>query len=193
MSTKQHHAKADKSHPAAAEEREAGGGEELTKAAAPAIALSWEHVPATFALCSSSSCPRADGCLHRAAALLLPAPPASPPTIAGVNPYHVAMGEAGEACPSYLPAAPVRMARGFRRVMDEGLTRRGYAEAMSRLRGLFSSGPLYERRNGVTLLTPAEQEAVAAILVDCGAQEPVAFDAYEEHFDFDLRFGLENR
>ena len=84
--------------------------------------LAWSEIPHNFGLCASDACPMAAECLHRAAAALMPAPPASPALFIYVNHYYRLRAEQeGAPCPEYLPAAPVRMALGFRRVLDEEL------------------------------------------------------------------------
>ena len=155
--------------------------------------LAWCEIPHNFGLCASDACPMAAECLHRAAAALMPAPPATPALFIYVNHYYRLRAEQeGAPCPEYLPAAPVRMALGFRRVLDEELTHVGRQRAVSELKALFSGGGrFYDRKNGKTPLTPKEQEAVGRILASCGAAEPVEFDAYTELFDFDLRLTSE--
>lgn len=153
------------------------------------LRLTWEMVPRNFGLCASRACPMAAECLHRHAADLMPPPPASPPLYVYVNHlYRLQAEQQGAPCPEYLQAEPVRMARGFRRVLDEELNFQGRRRAMERLQHLFSNGHMYyDRKNGKMPLTPSEQAAVGRILAECGAAEPVEFDAYEVLFDFDLR------
>ena len=157
------------------------------------LALNWEMVPRNFGLCASQACPRCEECLHRRAADLMPAPPASPPLYIYVNHlYRQQAEQAGAPCPEYLPAEPVRMALGFRRALDEELTYAARRRAVAQLKALFSGGHMfYDRLNGVMPLTPQEQKAVGRILAACGAAEPVEFDAYTELFDFDLRLTSE--
>ena len=155
--------------------------------------LQWTDIPRNFGLCASRACPACDACLHRRAADLMPAPPASPPLYIYVNHlYRQQAEQAGAPCPEYLPAEPVRMALGFRRALDEELTLAARRRAVAQLKALFSDGSrFYDRKNGNIPMTPQEQEAVGRILAACGAAEPIEFDAYTELFDFGLRLKAE--
>lgn len=122
-------------------------------------------------------------CLHFAAYMQMPAPPASPPQILCVNPHWQAVGAAGDECPAYVAATPVRMARGFKEAMNR-LSVSSAADARAELLEMYSRGSYYNRLNGRLPLTLSEQARIGQVLRRHGATDPVEFDHYEETFDF---------
>ena len=139
--------------------------------------MEWNDVNRNFGLCAHAGCPRRADCLRYEAGLLLPADLLQWPF---VNPALWRQAGA-EGCAAFTPAAPQRMARGFKQAMRSVPLQNIVAVREAAMAHFKISRPAYYHMySGRRALTPQEQQEMAALLARFGAPEPVEFDAYED-------------
>ena len=143
--------------------------------------MDWSDVSKNFGLCQHTDCPRGAECLRQTAAALMPT---------GLQQWFYVTpwateGYAQGRCRAYVSSAPTRVALGFRRALGTvpAANLQAVREAFMTHYGT-SQRDYYRARSGVRPLTPEQQEEIAALLVEHGATEPVAFDAYDERIVF---------
>lgn len=131
------------------------------------------HCPAT-----ADSCPRADTCLRALAArVLADSGSDTPNVIPTLNPNYAL--HPPKDCTFYRSSAPVRFARGMKRLFDDVPMRQGKL-VRRRVMACFScESYFYQSRKGERLITPAEQEAIARVFRSAGLSITPVFDSYE--------------
>lgn len=132
--------------------------------------------PVTFPLCINSACKVADACLRSRAYREMSGPHRDSITI-----VHPDDATGDEHCARFYDATPVRIAYGLKNALA-ALPHGNIASARSELIALFGERTYYKKRNGERALSPAEQEAVTAILVRYGAEAPLQFDRCTEDY-----------
>lgn len=135
-------------------------------------------VPTNYMLCLKSDCPKATMCLHHKATLMMQA---DVKTWSIFSPAYLAQIE-GE-CPHYRSAEKVMYARGFVR-MIRTLPVSISEMVAHKLIARFGRNAYYDMRKGKRAIAPAEQEVIIAVVAECGAQQEVVFDSYEENFQW---------
>lgn len=132
------------------------------------------HCPAT-----ADSCPRADTCLHALAArVLADSGSDTPNVIPTLNPNYAL--HPPKNCTFYRSSAPVRFARGMKRLFDDVPMRQGKL-VRRRVMACFSCERyFYYSRGGDRLITPKEQKAIANVFRKAGLPAAPKFDSYEE-------------
>ena len=137
-----------------------------------------ETVPTNYTLCIKSDCPKAAICLcHKATQMML----SDVKTWSIISPVHLAQME-GE-CPHYRSVEKVQYARGFVR-MVRTLPVNVSEMVAQKLIARFGRNAYYDMRKGKRTIAPAEQEIIRTVVTECGAQQEVVFDSYEENFQW---------
>ena len=136
------------------------------------------EVPTNYTLCIKSECPKAATCLHHKATQMM-----SVDTMKWsiFSPAYLAQIE-GE-CPHYRSAEKVQYARGFVhmvRTLPVNISEMVAHKLIAR----FGRNAYYDMRKGKRAIGPTEQEVIIAVVAECGAQQEVVFDAYEENFQW---------
>ena len=137
-----------------------------------------EKVPTNYTLCIKRDCPKAETCLHHVATQMMPA---EVHTWSILSPAYLAQTE-GE-CPHYRSAEKVRYARGFVRMirtLPVNISEMVAHELIAR----FGRNVYYDMRKGKRAIAPAEQEIILSVVAECGAQQEVVFDSYEEDYQW---------
>lgn len=134
-----------------------------------------EDIPADFRHCVVEGCIAAEHCLRRFAYEHSSEEAASFWTI---NP-KAAKPEFGKECPHFLDAAPVRMARGFLKALAS-VPSANVNAVRAEISEAFCQRTYYTMRRGDKVMTPYEQQIVAAALARYGARTPIEFDSYYE-------------
>ena len=137
-----------------------------------------EKVPNNYTLCIKGDCPKAANCLRHAAVTMMPA---EVERWQIVSPAYLAQME-GE-CPHYRSAEKVQYARGFVR-MIRTLPVNISEMVAHKLIARFGRNAYYDMRKGKRVISPTEQEVIIAVVAECGAQQEVVFDSYEENFQW---------
>lgn len=133
----------------------------------------YTSVPPDYAVCIHDDCPLAKGCLHQIAyPQLLP----ERDTLRLVNPERCTKNT---QCPYYRDAKPVRYAKGFTQIQKHMFPDQ-YDQFSKLLIAKFGRNPYYERRKGLTVLSPKEQELILDMLRKVGADDQMDFDSYLE-------------
>ena len=135
-------------------------------------------VPTNYMLCLKSDCPKSTMCLRHKATLMIPADVMKWSIL---SPAYLAQTE-GE-CPHYRSAEKVRYARGFVR-MIRTLPVNISEMVAQKLIARFGRNAYYDMRKGKRTIAPAEQEIIRTVVTECGAQQEVVFDSYEENFQW---------
>ena len=135
-------------------------------------------VPTNYMLCLKSDCPKATMCLRHKATLMIPADVMKWSIL---SPVYLAKMK-GE-CPHYRSAEKVRYARGFVR-MIRTLPVNISEMVAQKLIARFGRNAYYDMRKGKRAIAPTEQEVIIAVVAECGAQQEVVFDSYEENFQW---------
>lgn len=141
----------------------------------------YRAVPYGFVHCFNGGCPLADGCLRH---LVARHAPASAVFLTTVNP--AAYPKQGEACPHFRGARRIRTAWGLTGAFD-AIPHKTAVKLKGDIRRLFSKTTYYRILNKERSLSPAEQEAIARIFEEQGITEAVAYDSYEEAYDWEDR------
>ena len=136
------------------------------------------EVPTNYTLCIKGDCPRAAMCLHYKATQMIPADVMKWSIL---SPAYLAQTE-GE-CPHYRSAEKVQYARGFVR-MIRTLPVNISEMVAHKLIARFGRNAYYDMRKGKRVISPTEQEVIIAVVAECGAQQEVMFDSYEENFQW---------
>lgn len=134
------------------------------------------EVPTNYTLCLKSDCPQAATCLRYAATEMMPA---EMQKWSILSPKYLTQME-GE-CPHYRSTEKVQYARGFVRMMSALTVQQAHAVKDS-IVAAFGMNMYYRMRRGERLITPAEQEAIYALLEKQGIAERPEFDAYVEDY-----------
>ena len=137
-----------------------------------------EKVPNNYTLCIKGDCPKAANCLRHAAVTMMPA---EVERWQIVSPAYLAQME-GE-CPMYRSAEKVQYARGFVR-MIRTLPVNVSEMVAQKLIARFGRNAYYDMRKGKRAIAPAEQEIILTVVAECGAQQEVVFDSYEEDYQW---------
>lgn len=133
-----------------------------------------QEIPADYAVCQHTDCPRAGKCLRQIAYQPLIERPAN--VLCLLNPT---LCTRDEACPYFRDSAPVTYARGFTG-MQKRMYPQQYQRFMSALLLHFGRSPYFERRRGDMPLSPKEQKIVRSALRHAGVTEELKFDQYED-------------
>lgn len=136
------------------------------------------EVPTSYTLCIKSDCPKAAMCLRYKATQMIPADVMKWSIL---SPAYLAQIE-GE-CPHYRSAEKVKYARGFVR-MIRTLPVNISEMVAHKLIARFGRNAYYDMRKGKRVISPTEQEVIIAVVAECGAQQEVVFDSYEENFQW---------
>lgn len=137
--------------------------------------MNHKDIPSDFRHCVVDGCCAADHCLRHQA---YEHSENEDTSFWIINP-KAAQPEAGEECPHYLDAAPVRMARGFLGALASVPSANVHA-VRAEISAAFCQRTYYTMRRGERAMSPAEQRIVAAALERNGAKSPVEFDSYYE-------------
>ena len=137
-----------------------------------------EKVPNNYTLCIKGDCPKAATCLRHVAVEMMSS---EVPKWSIISPAYLAQTE-GE-CPVYRSAEKVQYARGFVR-MIRTLPVNVSEMAMHKLIARFGRNVYYDMRKGKRPIAPAEQEIIRTVVAECGAQQEVVFDSYEEGYQW---------
>lgn len=142
-----------------------------------------QDVPRAYTYCFAGldKCPQCGTCLRAIAARLLgQGGNQQPQTLHAVNPCYVDRLPDLSACPLYRPDTPVRFARGMMHLFDDVPVKLA-SVVRARVVACFSSERyFYLSRNGKRLISPEEQERIAAVFRDMGLDEAPCFDGYEQ-------------
>lgn len=136
------------------------------------------EVPTSYTLCIKSDCPRAAMCLHYKATQMIPADVMKWSIL---SPAYLAQ-RVGE-CPHYRSTEKVKYARGFVR-MIRTLPVNISEMVAQKLIARFGRNAYYDMRKGKRAIAPAEQEIILTVVAECGAQQEVVFDSYEEGYQW---------
>ena len=136
------------------------------------------EVPTSYTLCIKGDCPKAAMCLRYKATQMMPA---EVQKWSIFSPAYLAQMK-GE-CPHYRSAEKVQYARGFVR-MIRTLPVNISEMVAHKLIARFGRNAYYDMRKGKRAIAPTEQEVIIAVVAECGAQQEVVFDSYEENFQW---------
>ena len=136
------------------------------------------EVPVNYTLCIKNDCPKAAVCLHYKATQMMQA---DVQTWSILSPAYLAQIE-GE-CPHYRSAEKVQYARGFVR-MIRTLPVNISEMVAHKLIARFGRNAYYDMRKGKRPIAPADQEIICTVVSECGAQQEVEFDSYEENYQW---------
>lgn len=137
-----------------------------------------EKVPTNYTLCIKGDCPKAATCLrHRATQMMQ----ADVQRWSILSPAYLVQIE-GE-CPHYRSDEKVQCARGFVRMIRTLPVNISEMVAHT-LIARFGRNTYYDMRKGKRAIAPAEQEIILAVVAECGAQQEVVFDSYEENYQW---------
>ena len=134
-------------------------------------------LPENFSVCLHTDCLMADKCLRQVAYSQMTE---NKENLYMVNPRHCTKDE---KCKFYRDATPMRYANGFTQFQKHLLPEQ-YQEFMSVLIKHFGRGGYFYRRRGVIALSPSEQEMVLNALRSTGFNDDIAFDSYEELYNW---------
>ena len=136
------------------------------------------EVPVNYTLCTKNDCPKAAICLRYKATQLMPVDVMQWNIL---SPAYLAQIE-GE-CSHYRTAEKVQYARGFVRMIRTLPV--NIAEIVAhKLIARFGRNAYYDMRKGKRAISPSEQEIIITVVAECGAQQEVVFDSYEENFQW---------
>lgn len=136
------------------------------------------EVPTDYTLCTLSDCPKSAICLRHAAVAMMPAEVI---TWRIVSLTHLAQAE-GE-CIYYRSTEKVRYARGFVR-MIRSLPVNVSEIVAKKLIARFGRNAYYDMRKGKRAIAPNEQEVIRTVVAECGGPQEIAFDSYEEDYQW---------
>ena len=137
-----------------------------------------EKVPTNYTLCIKGDCPKAATCLrHRSTQMMQ----ADVQRWSILSPAYLVQIE-GE-CPHYRSAEKVKYARGFVRMIRTLPVNISEMVAHT-LIARFGRNTYYDMRKGKRAIALAEQEIILAVVAECGAQQEVVFDSYEEDYQW---------
>ena len=136
------------------------------------------EVPVNYTLCIKNDCPKAAVCLRYKATQMMQA---DVQTWSILSPAYLAQIE-GE-CPHYRSTEKVQYARGFVR-MIRTLPVNISEMVAHKLIARFGRNAYYDMRKGKRPIAPADQEIICTVVSECGAQQEVEFDSYEENYQW---------
>ena len=136
------------------------------------------EIHTNYTLCIKGDCPKAAMCLRYKATQMMPA---EVQKWSILSPAYLAQIE--NECPHYRSAEKVQYARGFVRMIRTLPV--NIAEMVAhKLIARFGRNAYYDMRKGKRTIAPAEQEIIRTVVTECGAQQEVVFDSYEENFQW---------
>ena len=140
--------------------------------------IEFKEIPEWWALCPGYECPKKGECLRHQAFLQ------SPKELKHwkcLLPQVLVDGD----CQSYQKAEKVLMARGFHGIMNKIKSRDARHDIRIALTNRYGSkGSYYRYKDGERILSPEEQQEIVNILHRYGIEGDIAFDNYEETYDF---------
>lgn len=140
-----------------------------------------EDIPYGYAYCyaTPNQCPDSPHCLrHHAACMNEEVLPDPPEAVCCITPTYVERVAKGEPCRHFRSDEPLRYARGMSKVFD-AVPRKQYPSVRNRVINCFSCERIfYYAQKGEQLISPAQQERIAAIFEQMGLATP-PFDRYE--------------
>lgn len=131
------------------------------------------NIPDYYAVCQHADCPLSATCLHQIAYAPLQE---KEEYLRLINPARCTKDE---SCPYYRSNQPVVYACGFTNFQKKMYPAQ-YQQFMRICVEEFSRNPYFERRRGVRLLPPHEQQFVLNALKEAGVTEEMQFDSYEQ-------------
>ena len=145
-----------------------------------------EEIPFGYASCyaTDKECAKAVHCLRRQVARLYQLQPEPPTTNYCVTPAYVAQLAKGEACREFRSDAPMRYARGMRRLFDH-IPKAQYHSVRYDVMNVFSSErAFYYAQKGDQLISPEQQAEITTIFNEYELPAP-QFDSYEQRPDWE--------
>ena len=141
----------------------------------------YTRLPAYYALCPLSACPRAAECLRQC---LYEGLTADVTDFCCLN-LRALRTVASADCPHFRPAVKVRFAWGIKGVLSqlEQLPYEQARDARNAVYGLFGRNIFYRIRQEKRHVLPDEQERVRRIFRRFGIAEEPRFDRYEYRYD----------
>lgn len=140
--------------------------------------INYDEIPAGWAFCQNSECPKAEECLRYLACMKAPA---EITRWTCILPNAVKKGE----CRFFRKAEIKRMARGLNGIMakaDSKQLRHNMRMALTELLG--SKGTYYRYKDGERWINPGLQQVIEERLRQVGYDKEVVFDEYAEAYDF---------
>jgi hypothetical protein len=119
------------------------------------------NMPAHYPVCVHENCPLADDCLHRVAYDLQKKEAVH---LRLINPERCSQDD---ACTHFKKALPVTYAVGFTN-FKERMYPSQYQRFMDAMVAIFGRTPYFERRRGVTPISPKEQAVILKTLKSVG-------------------------
>lgn len=138
--------------------------------------MDYSIVPKHYACCFNEKCRLAGECLRHLAFL------ATPPdviTVSIINPARIS--SAGTDCPYFSSKVKQRFARGMSRLFDP-LPYRDAQRVKQQMIEYFGRTRFYRLRSKECTFTPAQQDYVRQLFLQCGITEAPRFDEYVEKF-----------
>lgn len=140
--------------------------------------LTYEDAPYNWALCFQNECPLRDTCLRFAVGQLMPDSVTHHETV-------LPTARKDDRCCHYVEAKPVRMARGMMGLLPDVPYEVGVALRKHLYTIFGSSSQYYRYREGRWLISPRQQERVAALFRQFGLKGEPHFDAYVDGYCFE--------
>ena len=139
--------------------------------------LTLEQIPLSYSRCFQNDCPQAEACLHFQAGKCL-----NPNAYEGIAIFPNARTTNG--CKCFHPIRPIKVAWGFTTLFADVK-----AKDEKHLRNLIKAylgnhTAYYRYHQGQRKLTIVQQNWILDLFRKWGYNEPLAFDHYEESFDF---------
>lgn len=149
--------------------------------------LNPEDIPKNYLYCfaTDEQCPQCKECLRsRVAKFPLKLRKGAKPVTFTVDPRYIASLQGKSACTLFRSAAPRLFARGMSRLYDE-VPGKLTNELRWRVQNCFSCRSFYfSSRKGDRLISPDEQQKIAAVFQQlCPNIQPV-YDSFEEAFEW---------
>lgn len=144
-----------------------------------------KDMPKDYVLCpaTDAACPRAATCLRAHAWRTLAAGREKGWTFVRSLSPALAINPPSP-CPHYRNSTPVRLARGMSHLFDDVPRRLALSVRRQVVLCFSSERYFYYCRGGKRLITPEEQQAVAAVFKRAGLSFPPKFDSYEEGYNW---------
>ena len=139
--------------------------------------IDFEQIPDWWALCGNSQCEHAGECLRHKAFM------EAPKTVTRWSCVLPTAIEDGECC-YFQKAEEVRMARGFKKLMEMKNKYARHEIRMKLLEHFRSKGTYYRYRDGERWLNPELQQMIANLMQEQGVKEQPVFDEYKMTYDF---------
>jgi hypothetical protein len=140
--------------------------------------INYNDIPAGWAFCQNTGCPKNGECLRYLACM---AAPAETTRWTCILPNAVKEGE----CPFFKKAETKRMARGLNGIMAcAGSKQQRHNIRMALTELLGSIGTYYRYKAGARWINPNQQQVIEERLRKIGYDKEVEFDEYAETYDF---------